>query len=70
MSHEDMLQLIEFERVFFDHMIPCDRKRSSCRVSTMSDPLDAAELLDVEMDHLARLLLFIADDRDPLIEGG
>ena len=34
----------------------------------MSDPFDAAELLDVDMDHLARLLLFIADDLDLGIE--
>ena len=36
----------------------------------MSDPFDAAELLDVDMDHLARLLLFIADDLDFRIEAG
>ncbi len=43
----------------------------SCPVTrdAMSDPFDAAELFDVEMDHLARRLLFMADDRDPLIAG-
>jgi hypothetical protein len=25
MSHKDMLQLIDFERFLFDHMIPCDQ---------------------------------------------
>jgi hypothetical protein len=25
MSHEDMLQLFDFERVLFDHVIPRDR---------------------------------------------
>ena len=36
----------------------------------MSDPFDAPQLFDVDMDHFARLFLFIADDLDPGIEGG
>ena len=36
----------------------------------MSDPFDAPQLFNVDMDHFARLFLFIADDLDPLIEGG
>jgi len=36
----------------------------------MSDPFDAPQLFDVDMDHFARLFLFIADDLDRLIEGG
>jgi hypothetical protein len=36
----------------------------------MSDALWAADLFDVDWDHCARLILFIADDLDRLIEGG